>query len=214
MKNTRRYKNKRKYKKRYSRKQRGGGKSLDKIISELKEKGKYDEWVSNGSYFTYRSVKIELPMNYTFIDIDGNPIPGQFQDKKYRSDFEENIPIFGQIFKKDPDFVKTGTFKTTGISGRLTTSGLATCSGLSMTVGTQKFLTHLNASTDIQPMIDAILELIETEGVLPTNINIYPGNLDSRVTEQLATDIISRCGADLESVKIHRDTCMMDDIVI
>ena len=204
----------RKNRKRNSRKQKAGGKSLEAIMIELKEKGKYDEWVSKGSYFTYRSPRLRLPMNYTFINIDGNPIPGQMQSKKYRSDLEENIPIFGQIIKRDPNFVNQGTFRTTGVSGRLTTSGLATCSGLSMTVGTQKFLTHLDVSTDIQPMIDAILELIETEGVLPTNINIYPGNMDSRVTEQLAKDIISRCGADLETVQIHRDTCMFSNIVI
>ncbi len=201
-------------KKRNSRKQKADWKSLEAIMIELKEKGKYDTWVSKGSYFTYRSPKLTLPMKYTFINIDGNPIPGQMRSKEYRSDLEENIPIFGQIIKKDPNFVNQGTFRTTGVSGRLTTSGLATCSGLSMTVGTQKFLTHLDAGTDIKPMITHLLKLIKTEGVMPTNINIYPGNLDSSVTEQLAKDIISRCGANLETVKIHRDTCMFSNIVI
>ncbi len=213
MKYTRRDKIKRKYKKRSSRKKRGGGKSLEMIISELKEKGKYEEWVSKGSYFTYRSPKLRLPMQYTFIDMDGNPIPGQMQSKEYRSDLEENIPIFGQIIKKDPNFVNQGTFRTTDVSGRLTTSGLATCSGLSMTVGRQKFLTHLDAKTNIKPMIEHLLELIQTEGVLPTNIKIYKGGLDSTVTEQFAKDIVLSIGANLESVKIY-NTCMISDVVI
>lgn len=214
MKYTRKYKIKRKSKKRSTRNQRGGGKSLEQIISELKEKGKYEDWVSKGSYFTYRSIKLKLPFMYTFIDMDGKEIPGQMQSKEYRSDLEENIPIFGQVLKKDPDFVKQGEFRIASISGRLTTSGLATCSGLSMTVGKRKFLTHLDAETDIQPIISSLLNLIKTEGVLPTNINIYPGSLGSRVTEQFAKDIISSIGANLESVKIYRNTCMRSDIVI
>lgn len=208
------YKSKRKLKRSISRKRKGVGKSLATIISELKEKGKYDEWVSKGSYFAYRSDKLMLPLKYRFIDMNGNQILAKMQSKVYRSDLEENIPIFGQIFEKDPNFVDQGTFRTTATSGRLITSGLATCSGLSMTVGKQKFLTHLDATTDIQPMITTLLNLIETEGVSPTKINIYPGNLDSRITLQLAKDIITGIGATLEGVEIHNDTCMMHNVIV
>jgi hypothetical protein len=153
-------------------------------------------------------------MEYTFIDIDGNPIPGQMRSKAYRSDLEENIPIFGQIIIKDPDFVEQGKFRTANVSGRLTTAGLATCSGLSMTIGTQKFLTHLDAPTNIKPMITHLLNLIKTEGVMPTDIHIFPGNLDSSVTVQLAKDIITGIGADLKSVIIHRGICMFTTVVV
>jgi hypothetical protein len=185
--------------------------SLEQIISVLKTKDKYDAWVSKGSYFTYRSWKLQLPFNYTFIDLDGKPILGQMQSKEFRSDLEENIPIFGQIIKKDPNFVKQGTYRIS--RGRLTTSGLATCSGLSMTVGKQKFLAHLDAKTDISPMISAILELIKTQGLKPTNIHLYPGNLDSRITKRLAKDIITGIGLTVRSIKIHGITFMSNIVV-
>ena len=201
-------------KSRSSRKKKTVRKSLESIISELFEKGKYEDWVSKGSYFTYRSSKLKIPFRYKFIDMNGKVISGQMQSKEYRSDLEENIPIFGQVFKKDPNFVNQGKFRIASISGRLTTAGLATCSGLSMTVGRRKFLTHLDANTDIQPMISSLLDLIKTEGVHPTNVNIYPGNLDSIITEQKAKDIITGIGTDLHSINIHRDTCMLTDIVV
>ena len=186
--------------------------SLEQIISLLKTKDKYDAWVSKGSYFTYRSWKLRLPFDYTFIDLDGKPILGQMQSKEYRSDLDENIPIFGQVIKKDPNFVNQGTYMIS--TGNLTTSGLATCSALSMSVGVQKFLTHLDANTNIKPMISVILELIKTQGLLPTNIHLYPGSLDSRITKKLAKAIITGIGLDLRSIKIHRNTCMMSNIVI
>jgi len=201
-------------KNRYSRKKKTVKKSLESIISELLEKGKYEDWISKGSYFTYRSSKLKLPFRYKFIDMNGKVISGPMQSKEYRSDLEENIPIFGQVFKKDPNFVNQGKFRIAPISGRLTTSGLATCSGLSMSVGKRKFLTHLDANTDIQPMISSLLDLIKTEGVLPTNINIYPGNLDSIITEQKAKEIITGIGGDLHSINIHRETCMLSNIVV
>jgi mRNA-degrading endonuclease YafQ of YafQ-DinJ toxin-antitoxin module len=207
-------KGKKQLKNRVSRKKKTVRKSLESIISELVKKDKYEDWVLKGSYFTYRSNKLSLPFKYKFIDMNGKVISGQMQSKEYRSDLEENIPIFGQVFKKDPNFVNQGNFRIVPISGRLTTAGLATCSGLSMTVGKRKFLTHLDATTDIQPMISTLLKLIKTEEVLPTNINIYPGNLDSNLTEQKAKDIITGIGADLDSINIHRDTCMLTDIVV
>lgn len=109
MKYTRKYKIKRKSKKRSTRNQRGGGKSLEQIISELKEKGKYEDWVSKGSYFAYRPIQVKFPFRkltfrYTFIDMDGKEIPGQMQGKEYKSDLE-NIPVFGEVFKKHPGLV-------------------------------------------------------------------------------------------------------------
>lgn len=201
MKRTRRVKIKRRYTKRSRRKQRGGGKTLEEIIAELKEKGKYEEWKAKGSKFTYKSSKIRFPMIHTFIDMDGNPIAGHMQGE-YISEFEENIPIFGAILKeKGPGDVGPKEYKIIGVDGELRTTGLGTCSSLSMIVGTQKFLAHLDAQTDIAPMILRLLELIKTEGATPTNIKIYPGTLNSTITKQLAENIISGIGADLKKVR-------------
>ena len=67
--------------------------------------------------------------------------------------------------------VKQGQFLIVPKTESLTTAGLATCSGLAMIIGTKKFLTHLDAATDIVPIISAINNTLTEENMTSANID-------------------------------------------
>jgi hypothetical protein len=207
---TRKYKNK-KYKRTYK-KSRGGFKTLNEIIDNLKKKGKYDEWVSKGSSFTYRWPNANL--NFTFINSSGNQIKGAYQGTNFRNNVE-SIPIFGQIFVNDPSHVHQGNFRIVSSLDPLSTEGLATCSGLAMRIGNKKFLTHLDARTSLEPIIKALKETITEEDKSPTDVIIYAGgglgNATSEVTVKMAKEI---CNAlNIPDSKIHIEkTCFMSKV--
>ena len=101
-------------------------------------------------------------------------------------------------FKKgiDPTHVDQSKYRIVNISEKLSTAGLATCTGLAMIIGTKKFMTHLDATTDIDPIISAIDKIIATEGIVAGSLNpiIYAGDLDSSLTLKKAKEICSRVG--------------------
>lgn len=194
-------------------KKHGGAKTLNEVISDLKTKGKYNDWVSKGSSFTYKWPSADL--KYTFIDANGKEIKGAYQGKQFRTNVE-SIPIFGQIFIKDPSMVNQGKFQIVNKNARLGTAGLATCSGLAMRFGSKKFLAHLDARTDKETIIEALKKAIESEGNKPpTNVTIYAGsgfgNATSAVTVKIAKDICSALGIPEKEIYIT-ETCFMTNV--
>jgi hypothetical protein len=67
---------------------------------------------------------------------------------------------------------------------------------VSRIIGTKKFMTHLDASTPIQPIIDAIGQIIRTEGIGVDSLKpiIYAGHIDSSLSLENAKEICSRVG--------------------
>jgi hypothetical protein len=66
--------------------------------------------------------------------------------------------------------VKQGKFIITEKENILTTNGLATCTGLGMTFGKYKFLLHIDAETNIEPIIQEIKRYLEQEHLTTDNI--------------------------------------------
>ena len=71
--------------------------------------------------------------------------------------------------------VPQGAFTIKPLDTPILTYGLATCTGLSMVIGTKRFLAHIDAETDVMPMILAIVETIKEEGVRPTDVKVWIG---------------------------------------
>lgn len=114
---------------------------MDEIIQELTRRNKYSEWVAFGSYFGH--IKDKNP--YKYYDMNGNIQNVCSVSTNYRSNII-NIPVFKQIYDKDPTHVKQATYKIVDKSMTLSTSGLATCCCLTISIGNKKFLAHLDST--------------------------------------------------------------------
>jgi len=76
--------------------QMGGYQTFDEIIAELKQKGKYDEWVAKGSYFGLDPSGLSVMFEYT--DMNSNKkLVGQVV-KEYKNG-QKNTPVFDFIGK-------------------------------------------------------------------------------------------------------------------
>jgi len=200
----------------------GGGKTKEEIIAELKSKGRYDEWVALGSKFGLtsdtliyeQSAFLERPFNY--YNVDENIVPVSMVQKTYRDDVD-NIAVFEQLYVKDPTHVDQSKFRIVDIKETLSTTGLVTCTGLAMIIGTKKFMTHLDAATDVKQIISAVGMLIAEEEIDPSSIEpiIYAGRLDSKKnsTLQKARDICLSVGIPAENF-VETNVCMMDTVKI
>lgn len=207
-----------KNKTRKNKKMIGGGRTEKEIIDEIITKEKYDEWVSLGSKFGLTSdtlqAKIFLVRPFKYYDVDGNLVNVSMVTNKYRHDVD-NIAVFKQHYVKDPTHVDQSKYRIGNISEELSTAGLATCTGLAMIIGTKKFMTHLDATTPIYPIISAIDKIITTEGIVAGSLKpiIYAGNLDSSLTLEKAKEICSRVGIPETNYNIE-NVCMMDRVRI
>ena len=196
----------------------GGGKTEQEIINELKTKGKYNEWVSLGSKFGLTSdtlkAKFFLVRPFMYYDVDGNIVNVSMVSNKYRHDVD-NIAVFKQHVVEDPTHVDQSKYRIGNISEELSTSGLATCTGLAMIIGTKKFMTHLDATTPIDPIILAINQIITTERIVSGSLRpiIYAGDLDSSVTLEKAKDICLSLGIPEKNYKIL-NVSMLDRVSI
>jgi len=192
---------------------------MNKIIQELTEKGKYDEWVSYGSYFG--QTNSILTTGYKYYDMDGDIINVSHISTQYRHDLI-NIPVFKQYWVKDRSNVGQATYRIVSKSEELSTSGLATCCGLAILLGDKKFLAHLDTSmkNKIPPhvteayyetldiiltrydrnMVQVLQNEIKDESVKAT---IYAGNLYSDLSVKKAKRICGMVGiTDITIVKV------------
>lgn len=190
------------------------GKSQEEIINELIFKGKYDEWISLGSKFGLTSntlkAKFFLIRPYKYYNVDGNIVNISIVQTIYRPDVD-NIAVFTQILEKDPTHVKQGEFRIVPKIEELSTSGLATCCALAIIIGNKKFMTHLDANTNISFITIAITKIIVEETVTPNKLipNIYTGSLNSKLTLQKAKDICFSAGIPEKNYNMMY-VCMFD----
>jgi hypothetical protein len=175
-------------------------KSEDEIHKELKEKGKYDEWVSLGSYYGLTSdtlnAKLFLQRPYKYYNIDGEIVNVSMIQSTYRSDVD-NIAVFKQLVIENPTHVEQKKYKIVDISENLSTFGLATCSALIMIIGRKKFLSHLDAVTNILPIINDLNKTLLEQKLNSNNIEnikIYVGDLDHSYSLKKAIEICEIIG--------------------
>ena len=154
-------------------------------IQELIKKGKYDEWVSYGSYYGQMSNTIGgifKTRNYKYYDMDGDIINVSSISKEYKDD--SNIPVFKQYIVEDPTNVSQATYRIVSTSEELSTSGLATCCGLAIHLGNKKFLAHLDTS-----MKNKIPVLSDYQSYYET-LNIKLTSYDTRMVNVLRTHCV------------------------
>jgi hypothetical protein len=195
------------------------GKSKNEIIDELKSKGKYEEWIRIGGNFGLTSntlnAKFFLIRPYKYYDVDGNIVDVSMVQSDYRPDVN-NIAVFKQFIIRDPTHVDQSTYRICDISETLSTTGLATCTGLIMIIGNKKFLTHLDASTNILPIVKDINKTLSEYNSIPnniTNIKIYAGSLDHSLSIIKAKDICTLVGIEESKIEILQ-ACMFDRVSI
>ena len=182
----------------------------ESILQELKRKGKYDEWVSHGSYFG-QTGSIFTTREYKYYDMDGDIINVSSVSKTYRDDVV-NTPVFKQYYVEDVTHVRQATYRIVSNSEELSTSGLATCCGLAILLGDKKFLAHLDTSmkNKIPPHVsesyydtlDIILtrydrtmvKVLQNEIKGDPKATIYAGNMYSDLSVKKAKKICSMVG--------------------
>jgi len=203
-----------KNKTRKNKKMIGGGRTEQDIIDELEKEGKWEEWKKLGGRFGQTSYTLEeeifLIRPYMYYDVHGKIVKVSTSAKKYRPDVD-NIAVFEAHIVKDPTNVDQSEYRIVDVSESLSTSGLATCSALAMIIGNKKFMTHLDATTDIAPIIDAVDTTIKTERIAADSLKpiIYVGSLDNSRTLEKAKEICSGVRIPKTNYNIIENVCMM-----
>jgi len=156
------------------------GMSEEELIQDLKKNGKYEIWVQHGKFFGIIDWRIHDPTRVKYIyrnaynnNVTLSEITSTFARDKY------NTPVLNYVSKDMGSHVSQATFRIVNSTEMLSTSGLATCTALSMTIGKQKFLAHLDAGTKIGGMLISIKNAMEEEKITScyiTNIKIYAGS--------------------------------------
>lgn len=184
------------------------------IIDELYKKGKYDEWVNLGSKFGLLSNLTHYPQ-FLYTDLDEKIVNVSSVSNEYHQT-KNNVAVFNYKNRLLGPIVEQSKFRIVNIHEKLTTSGLFTCTGLSMIIGNKKFLAHLDATTNLKPIIIAIKNEIEDQILDPstiTNINIYKGNGDTTFSFEKAQEICLSLNLLDECIKILQVT-MFTTVII
>lgn len=201
-----------------------------KYIRLLKNNNLYEKWVENGSYFGIiqhppgESVVIYKDMFNNNVGV--NMVSTDFYDIEKGVSF----PVFNYVSQGSvydlPQYllngipirlkVKQGQFLIVPKTESLTTAGLATCSGLAMIIGTKKFLTHLDATTNIVPIINAIKDTLTEENMTSANIDeirVWQGTIYGRNHALNKVDrILEAIGINPTSpIVVREDVCYMDE---
>jgi hypothetical protein len=114
--------------------------------------------------------------------------------------------------------VNQGKYCIVDAKNILTTSGLASCTALGMTFGNFKFLCHIDAKTDIAPIIEEIKKYITKPDDIQ-NVNIWSGSgficgidANSSLTTKMAYYILE--ALDVRNIKMEdKDLIDFDEIV-
>lgn len=190
-------------------------KSEQEIIEELKNKKKYDEWVKKGSHYGWLLPEDSTEKHFIWKDVDGKEVKVITVFKEFNR--EQNIvPVFEFVRGvEDPSYVKQGTFKIVNNNETLQTSGLASCSALVMEIGNKKFMTHLDALTNIEHIIEALKKTIQEQKINISTIKatIYAGLIYSNMTIQKANEICAALNISKENITTEY-VCLMDYVNI
>ena len=171
--------------------QKGGlGKSEQKLKKELEDAGKYDEWVKRHLYgITMRGNSNRRFYEWTLMD--GSTRKFSSITESY-GDGQINTPVF-DLVGSISNYVGQGSFKIVPNSRRLNTFGMSTCSGLTMKLGNQKFLSHIDAITDTSEMLSAIHDCLIKQELTTSdisNVKIYRGPQNSNRSNQIIHELL------------------------
>jgi len=176
-------------------------KSEQEIIRELKDAGKYEEWVKKRH--SYGIILPNLPLNYEYTVMDGSTrkfstIVSSYQNGKI------NIPVFDFV-GSNSNYVGQGSFKIVPISRRLNTFGMSTCSGLTMKLGNKKFLSHIDAITDTSKMLLAIHDCLRKQKLTTSdisNVKIYRGFEKHNRSYEIIQELLKRLSIPKNNIEV------------
>jgi len=203
-------------KKRKNKKMIGGdGKSEQEIIDEVTDKGKYYKWIRLGSKFGIIHKYLDRP--YKYIDVNGKKVNVSYITSTYNTDPNvENIAVFEFCNPtKNTSFVQQNNYSIVGKNNRLYTAGLSTCCAIGMIIGNKKFMAHLDATTNPDRIINAIINVIQEENVDPRFLYpyIYAGSINSARTLAISKYICNYLGIPEENCNISY-VCFMENVNI
>lgn len=184
--------------------QKGGvGKSEEDLIKELKDAGKYDEWFRKGHCYgiTMRGNRNRRFYEYTVMD--GSRRKFSTITESYW-DGQINTPVF-DIVGSNSNYVQQTSFKIVPNSKKLHTFGMSTCSGLTMKLGNQKFLSHIDAITDTSEMLSAIQECLRKQGLTTSdisNVKIYRGFEKHNSSYQIINELLERLSIPKNKIEV------------
>jgi hypothetical protein len=184
-----------------STKNKNSYKSENKLIKELKDAGKYDEWVKKGHL--YGIILPNLPVNYKYTLMDGSIRKFSTITKSYR-DGQINTPVFDMV-GSNSNYVGQSSFKIVPNSKKLHTFGMSSCSGLTMKLGNQKFLSHIDAITNTSEMLSAIQECLRKQELTTSdisNVKIYRGFEKHNRSYQIINELLERLSIPKNNIEV------------
>ena len=184
--------------------QKGGvGKSEEELIKELKDAGKYDEWFRKGHSYgiTMRGNRNRRFNEWTLID--GSTRKFSTITESYW-DGQINTPVFDMV-GSNSNYVRQSSFLIVPNSRKLYTFGMSTCSGLTMILGNQKFLSHIDAITNTSEMLSAIQECLRKQDLSTSdisNVKIYRGPQNSNRTYQIIHELLEHLSIPKNKIEV------------
>jgi hypothetical protein len=176
-------------------------KSEQEIIRELKNAGKYDEWVKKGHL--YGIILPNLPVNYKYTLMDGSIRDFSTISNKYL-DGQINTPVF-YFVSSNSNYVRQTSFKIVPNSRRLNTFGMLTCSGLTMKLGNKKFLSHIDAITNTSEMLSAIFDCLRNQKLTTSdisNVKIYRGPQTSNRSYEIIQELLEHLSIPKNNIEV------------
>jgi hypothetical protein len=174
-----------------------------KIIRELKEAGKYDEWFEKGHRYGIRMRGNTNGCFYEWTLIDGSTRKFSTITESYW-DGKINTPVFDMV-GSNSNYVGQGSFKIVPNSRRLNTFGMSSCSGLTMKLGNQKFLSHIDAITDTSEMLSAIQECLRKQELTTSdisNVKIYRGFEKHNSSYQIINELLEHLSIPKNKIEV------------
>ena len=174
-----------------------------KIIRELETAGKYNEWFRKGHMY---GITMRENTNRSFYEctlMDGSTRKFSTITESY-CDGQINTPIF-DLVGSNSNNVEQGSFKIVPNSRRLNTFGMSSCSGLTMKLGNQKFLSHIDAITNTSEMLSAIQECLRKQELTTSdisNVKIYRGPQNSNRSYEIIHDLLERLSIPQNKIEV------------
>ena len=168
---------------RKQKKQRGGFRRVKVTVGEASKEGVlYGIDKETGNYMVYMGGKL----------VSVEPAAVEFLNAAEKGALNKTCATCGlnpqrlperELFERSMNLAKArsglhvpqASFTIQPVETPILTYGLATCTALSMVIGTKRFLAHIDAETDVMPMILAIVQTIKEEKARPTDVKVWRG---------------------------------------
>lgn len=174
-----------------------------KLIQELIDAGKYDEWIGKGHRYGIRMRGNSNLSFYEYTVMDGSTKKFSTITESYMKG-QINTPVFDMV-GSNSNYVRQDSFKIVPNSQKLHTSGMSVCSGLTMKLGNKKFLSHIDAITDTSKMLLAIHDCLRNQKLTTldiSNVKIYQGPQNSNRSYEIILKLLERLSIPQNKIEV------------